>query len=66
MHFFPRGFILFFEHATFEGSFSRMSLGANGITQATPTFLLTAFMIAFGEIILEYFWIILEKIFLLI
>jgi hypothetical protein len=52
MHFFPRGFILFFEHATFEGSFSRMSLGANGITQATPTY----FLIGFGEIFLEYYW----------
>jgi hypothetical protein len=59
MHFFPRGFILFFEHATFEGSFSRMSLGANGITQATPTY----FLIGFGEIFLEYYWNIFKKVF---
>jgi hypothetical protein len=38
--------------------------GANGITQATPTYFLTTFVIAFGEIFLEYFWNIFEKIFL--
>jgi glucose-6-phosphate-specific signal transduction histidine kinase len=35
--------------------------GANEITQATPTYFLTVFVIAFGEIFLEYSWNILEK-----
>jgi hypothetical protein len=39
-------------------------LGANGITKATPACLLIAFVITFGEIFLEYFGIIFEKIFL--
>jgi hypothetical protein len=37
--------------------------GANRITQATPTYFLTTFVIAFREIFLEYSWIILEKAF---
>jgi hypothetical protein len=36
-------FHFFFEHAAFEGSFSRMLLGANEITQATLACFLTAF-----------------------
>jgi len=34
-------------------------MGANGITQGTTT----CFMIAFGEIFLEYSWNIFEKVF---
>ncbi len=30
--------------------------GANGITRATPTYLSIIFVIAFGEIFLEYSW----------
>jgi hypothetical protein len=37
--------------------------GANGITQATPTYFLTTFVIDFWEIFLEYSWIILGKAF---
>jgi hypothetical protein len=36
-------------------------MGANGITQATPTCFLITFVIVFGEIFLKYFWNILEK-----
>jgi hypothetical protein len=36
-------------------------LGANGITQATPTCFLTTFVTSFGEIFLNYFWNIFEK-----
>jgi hypothetical protein len=31
-------------------------LGANGITRAMPTYFFIAFVIAFGEIFLTYFW----------
>ncbi len=38
-------------------------MGVNGITRATPVYFLTAFVIAFEEIFLEYSWNIFEKVF---
>jgi hypothetical protein len=37
-------------------------MGANGITWITPMSFFTTFVIAFGEIFLEYFFKILQKI----
>jgi hypothetical protein len=38
-------------------------MGANGITQATLTCFLTAFVTSFGEIFLKYYWNIFENFF---
>jgi len=38
-------------------------MGANGITQITPTNFLTAFVTTFGDIFLKYSWNIFEKVF---
>jgi hypothetical protein len=42
---------------------SKATMGANGITQVTPTCFFIAFVTTFGEIFLKYFWNIFEKFF---
>jgi hypothetical protein len=41
----------------------KLQVGANMITQATPTYFFTTFVIIFWEIFLKYYWNNLGKIF---